>query len=102
METIRMNPWDQAGLSDLLIELDIADIDILGGIDILERARYIAVFFHEQGVFSRQVALEPEISELVGLQTLFAAVSPGQCNRDSFPGIRLRPDPTPLRLQRTY
>jgi hypothetical protein len=59
------------------IELDIADIDILAGIDSIESASLIAVFFHQQGVFSRLVPFEPEISKLIGLLTFFAAVSSG-------------------------
>jgi len=69
---------------DLFKELDIADVDVLAGIDILDRARYIALFFDKQLVGSGRVALEPEIAKLVGLQTFFAAVSPGQRNRTVF------------------
>ena len=67
MEKIRMNPWIQAGLL-ISLELDIADVDVLGGIDILDRARHIALFFDKQLVGSGRIALEPEIAELIGLE----------------------------------
>ena len=55
-------------------QLDIADVDILCGVDLLDGARYIAIFLEKQGVVSGRVAFEPEISEHVGLQDLLAAV----------------------------